>query len=140
MRWLALAGVLALGGAGCSFISVRGPAGTPRSREVKCTDHYGAPVGDAFVGTLATTAAAVSLRYFGGIGQSSPAGGGSDGSSGTTWAGVTFSILAVAVALVASSAYGFVQVGRCNAAKDAAERMRARQAWLPPPLPGPGPP
>jgi hypothetical protein len=139
---LILVGLLASATAGCSFLSVRGPpSAPPPSGEVKCTGHYGAPIGDALVGTLATAAAAVSLRYFGG--HPSPAADGSGGSSDTTWAGITFSILAVAGVLVASSAFGFVQVARCSVAKDAA-RARPRQAWLPElvaggPAAGPGP-
>ncbi|MBI5477958.1 MAG: hypothetical protein HY906_03835 [Deltaproteobacteria bacterium] len=149
MRWhravgLLLVALLAAPEAGCSFLSVRGPPSTlpegggPPSGEVRCTDHYGAPIGDAFVGTVVAAISALPIAFLThGCGGSAEPGGGGGGCDMGAALGVGIAAVALAVTLAASSVYGFVQVGRCNAARRAAEGARARrQAWLPAPAAG----
>ena len=106
---------------------------------IRCTQSRSAPIFDSIL----TAAASAAL-----IGSSVSLGkkcGPLDECVGPfvlSFAGVVTSAILVA-AFGSSATYGYVHTARCGAlkaAKDAAERVCARQAWLPPPVPRPGPP
>ena len=129
---------------GCSFALVRGPEHPrPPSGEVKCTDSPAAPIGDALLSVIPGVPAGILFVIAASgadCGGASRGGGGGDGlSCSGTFAMMGAALLSIAATLVASSVYGFVQVARCNAAKEAA-RARARPAWLPAPVVEPRPP
>ena len=126
---------------GCSVIFVRGPAARRLpGGEVKCTDSPAVPIGDAFLATIPAVPAGVLLAAAARGQRCGSSSQGEGSGSACAYAAMGAGILTLAAALVASSIYGFVQVGRCNAARDAARASAQRQAWLPPPVAGPGPP
>ena len=133
---IALAGVLALGGAnaGCSFIFVDGvPADHAKLEYFDCTSTYGLSVADGVIGLSGAIGAGSALSQ-----SKQEYADKNNGASRNAAAGAD---LALTGLLAASAVYGIVQATRCDRAK---EDLRARifaAPLRPPPFPGfpPGP-
>jgi hypothetical protein len=120
---LALVGLLALGGPGCSFLLVRGPGSTPpppgtpaqQIEDEGCTDSYGAPVVDVIFATaFAASGVHAAVRndvdpYF----------------EGTRKTSVALGTLG-ALVLAASALYGFRNASACRRARPAGQASSIR--------------
>jgi hypothetical protein len=115
---IALAGVLALGGAnaGCSFIFVDGvPADHAKLEYFDCTSTYGLSVADGVIGLSGAIGAGSALSQ-----SKQEYADKNNGASRNAAAGLDLALTGV---LAASAVYGIVQATRCDRAK---EELRAR--------------